>query len=75
MPETRLKWRVLREREGDRFYREGETREGTRSELGHLEGRVLEESGEAIAERAPRIKAESAAPANKAARSRTSKRK
>jgi hypothetical protein len=68
------RFRVLRNHEGDRTYREGETREGTIAELGHLVPRVLEEIGPAVkAEAAPLNKAEGASPANKAVRSRKTK--
>jgi hypothetical protein len=65
---------VLRNHEGDRTYREGETREGSLAELGHLVPRVLQEIGPAAkAEPAPLNKAEGASPANKAVRSRKTK--
>lgn len=96
----KLKYKVLRGHDGDRFYNEGEERVGTKAELGHLVPNVLEligpvafdgkgdhdgngETGGAAepittpakAEPAPLNKAETAAPANKAASSRASKRK
>jgi hypothetical protein len=65
-------WKVIREHQGDRFYNEGETRQGTEAELGHLVPRVLVKLGPAgeKAEASPLNKAESAAPANKAATGR-----
>lgn len=71
-----LKWKVLRRHEGDRMYEEGDTREGTAAELGHLEGKVLELIGPikaAKAEKAPLNKAEGAAPVNKVANRRKAK--
>jgi hypothetical protein len=59
--------------EGDRNYKEGEVREGTRAELGHLEGKTLELIETPKTEKAapsPKNKAEGAAPANKAAKRR-----
>jgi hypothetical protein len=66
----KLKWKVLRRHEGDRMYEEGDTREGTQAELGHLSPKVLELIGAAEAnvekaEAAPLNKAEPA-PQNKA---------
>lgn len=70
-----LKWKVLRRHEGDRMYEEGETREGTKSDLGHLSPNTLELlSPAAKAEPAPLNKAEPA-PANKAVSQRASKSK
>ncbi|CDX49216.1 conserved hypothetical protein [Mesorhizobium plurifarium] len=69
----KLQWKVLRGHEGDRIYKEGDIREGTRAELGHLEGKTLELIAPAKAEKAepaPKNKAEGAAPANKAAKRR-----
>lgn len=69
----KLQWKVLRGHEGDRIYKEGDTREGTRAELGHLEGKTLELIGPVNAEKAepaPQNKAEASAPANKAAKRR-----
>jgi hypothetical protein len=63
------RYAVLREHDGDRFYREGETRDARPADVAHLVGRVLEEIGPAPAEKAEPIaqnKAEGAAPANKA---------
>jgi hypothetical protein len=66
----KMKWKVVRRHEGDRIYEEGDIREGTESDLGHLVPKVLELIGPADAEarpkaeRAPRNKAERA-PANK----------
>jgi hypothetical protein len=54
----KLKFKVLRRHEGGRMYEEGETREGTLAELGHLVPRVLERMDGAA-------KAEAQAPANK----------
>jgi hypothetical protein len=100
-----MNYRVLRPHDGDRFYREGETRTAKDTDVKHLIPNVLEEIGPAdfggkgdhdgdgktggtapavevvlapVAEKAetePLNKAESAAPANKAASSRKSKRK
>lgn len=83
----KLKWKVIREHTGDRFYHEGDTRIGTAADLGHLDGKLLAligpaEDAEPTTESAapaakadpePLNKAEPAAPANKAARSRRSK--
>lgn len=41
----KLKWKVLRGHDGDRFYNEGDERIGTRAELGHLAPNTLEEIG------------------------------
>ncbi|RVD13555.1 MAG: hypothetical protein EOS73_25495 [Mesorhizobium sp.] len=63
-----MNWKVLRRHEGDRMYEEGETRAGTKAELGHLAPKVLELIGpvDAVkAEPAPLNKAERGAPANK----------
>ena len=68
-----LQWKVLRRHEGDRLYEEGETREGTKAELGHLEGKVLERIQPAKPEKSeavPMNKAEGASPANKATKRR-----
>lgn len=67
-----MKWEVVREHEGDRFYREGEFRFGTKADLGHLAPKVLRlvGPGNAKAEPAPLNKAEGAAPANKASTGR-----
>lgn len=68
-------YRVVREHEGDRRYKEGEVRQAVPSDVAHLVPHVLSPIEATKAERtAPRNKAENAAPANKAARSRTSKR-
>ncbi|WP_247366882.1 hypothetical protein [Bradyrhizobium sp. 18] len=70
----KMKFKVLRRHDGDRMYEEGETREGTQADLGHLVPNVLELIGpaepepvapEQKAEPAPQNKAEPA-PANKA---------
>jgi hypothetical protein len=72
-----LKWKVLRQHEGDRMYQEGETRLGTKAELGHLSPKTLELIGPSIdsakSEPAPLNKAEGASPANKAATGRKAK--
>lgn len=60
----RLKFEVLREHEGDRFYKAGDKREGTMVDLGHLVPNVLKPIGKA--EPAPQNKAEGAAAQNKA---------
>jgi hypothetical protein len=63
----KIKYRVVRRHEGDRLYEEGETREGTKAELGHLVPHVLVEDGVAAkAEEAPLNKSEGDSPANKA---------
>jgi hypothetical protein len=83
----KLKWKVIREHTGDRFYHEGDTRIGTAADLGHLDGKLLELIGPAEdagpstepaapaakAEPEPLNKAEPAAPANKAVSPRKSK--
>lgn len=69
-----LKWKVLRRHEGDRMYEEGEIREGTQADLGHLAPKVLELVVEVKAEPAPLNKAEPA-PANKAKAPRKGKGK
>lgn len=73
----KMKFRVLRHHDGDRMYEEGDTREGTLADLGHLVPKVLELIGpadkvpepaipdEPKAEPAPENKSEPA-PANKA---------
>lgn len=72
-------FRVLREHDGDRFYKQGEIREAKAGEVAHLVGKVLEpladepESEAAKAEPAPQNKAEGAAPANKASPGRKAK--
>jgi hypothetical protein len=72
-----MKWKVLRRHDGDRLYEEGEIRTGTKAELGHLAPKTLELLGPAgaqgKAESEPLNKAESAAPANKAATGRKAK--
>lgn len=69
MADQKNAYKVLRRHEGDRFYEEGDTREGTAAELGHLVPNVLELIGPVKAEKAeakPKNKALPAAPANKA---------
>ena len=69
MSNVLTRYRVLREHDGDRFYKEGETRDAKAIDVAHLVPRVLEEIGPAPAEKgepAPANKAEGAAPANKA---------
>jgi hypothetical protein len=73
----KMKFRVIRRHDGDRMYEEGETREGTQADLGHLVPNVLELIGpadqsapepvasEQKAEPEPQNKAEPA-PTNKA---------
>jgi hypothetical protein len=72
-----MKWKVLRQHEGDRMYQEGETREGTKADLGHLSPKTLELIGPASqaekAETVPSNKAEGASEANKAATGRKAK--
>lgn len=72
---SRLNWKVLRIHEGDRIYHEGEIRQGSKAELGHLSPLTLElmETKPEKAEGAPLNKAEGAAPANKAATGRKAK--
>ena len=70
-----FEWKVLRGHEGDRFYREGETRIGTTAELGHLSPRTLQRIGPvpaAKSEPKPHDKAEHQ-PANKAETGRKAK--
>lgn len=43
----KMKFKVLRRHDGDRMYEEGDTREGTQAELGHLVPKVLELVGPA----------------------------
>ena len=43
----KFKWKVIREHTGDRFYPEGDTRIGTKADIGHLEGKLLELVGPA----------------------------
>jgi hypothetical protein len=84
----KVKFKVLRRHEGDRVYEEGDTREGTEAELGHLVPKVLERmdaSGADSPEPAPAdggAKAETvsgnkmeAAPANKAEAAATTRSK
>jgi hypothetical protein len=59
---SEITYRVVRRHEGDRMYEEGETRTGTKAELGHLVPNVLVEME---AEAKPQTKAEPA-PSNKA---------
>jgi len=69
-------YRVAREHEGDRFYKEGEIRKAVPSDVAHLVPRVLvpvDPSGAKAEQSALNNKAERAAPANKAARPRRSK--
>lgn len=72
-----MNWKVLRRHDGDRLYEEGDIRTGTKAELGHLAPKTLELLGPTItsgkAKAAPLNKAESAAPANKAATGRKAK--
>jgi hypothetical protein len=70
-------FKVIREHQGDRFYKEGEIREGNLSDLEHLVPHVLAPVNEthAKAEPTPKNKAEPAAPANKAINRRKAKQK
>lgn len=69
-------WKVIREHQGDRFYKEGETRQGTENELGHLSPRVLTKAGLAVKSEPEHLnKAELAAPANKATTGRKASKK
>lgn len=70
-----FEWRVLRRHDGDRLYEEGETRTGTKLDLGHLSPKTLQLIGparERKAEAPPLNKAERA-PANKASTGRKAK--
>lgn len=68
------KFEVIREHQGDRFYRVGEMREGSASDFAHLipnvlrlvEGEKADPAPLNKAEPEPENKAEPAAPANKA---------
>lgn len=42
-----FKWKVIREHRGDRDYAEGDERIGTKTDLGHIEGTLLELIGPA----------------------------
>lgn len=64
-------FRVVRQHQGDRFYKEGETREGTKADFAHLIPRVLQPI-EAKADTAEENKAEPPV-ANKADTRRESK--
>lgn len=65
------KFKVIREHQGDRFYKQGEIREGSEADFKHLIPHVLQpDEGKEKAEAAPKNKAEDAAPANKASRGR-----
>lgn len=72
-----LKWKVLRRHDGDRMYEEGDIREGTKADLGHLAPKTLELIGpadqKAKAEPAPLNKAEGPSPGNKSATGRKAK--
>lgn len=59
------KFKVVRSHEGDRFYKEGDTREGNEAEFKHLIPHVLVPVSSQKAEKAPSNKAEKGAPANK----------
>lgn len=68
------KFKVVREHFGDRMYAVGEERELDEKAAAHLVPRVLQPVVEKKkAERAPRNKAEGAAPANKASSGRKAK--
>lgn len=47
------KWKVVREHEGDRSYKEGDVRTGTKEELGHLSPKCLEPLGSVAKEASP----------------------
>lgn len=70
-------WKVIREHQGDRFYKEGEIRRGSEAELGHLAPRTLAKLGHASEKAEPELlnKAEPAAPANKAITGRKASKK
>lgn len=60
-----MKFKVVRGHQGDRYYKEGETREGTREDFKHLIPHVLVPVGGQKADAVPKNKAEGRAPANK----------
>lgn len=61
MAET-MKFKVLRRHDGDRMYEEGDTREGTIADLGHLIPKVLEVIGTADKPNPPEAEAAKAEP-------------
>jgi hypothetical protein len=78
MTETAKLYRVIREHEGERFYRPGEERVARPTSVAHLVPPCLEEIGDAPdqakSEEAPLNKAEPAAPANKASGRKANKK-
>jgi len=62
-------YRVFCDHDGDRFYRQGETRTADPAAVAHLVGKVLEPI-KGKSEPSPKNKAEGAAPANKASTGR-----
>lgn len=65
MPQAQsITWNVIREHDGDRPYKVGETRQGTVADLGHLEGTSLERAEPAAMEQ-PAGKSEGASAHNK----------
>lgn len=70
-----IQWDVIREHEGDRFYKTGDTRIGTREELGHLSPKCLmpRETGTASKAEPKLLNKAEVAPANKAATGRKAK--
>jgi len=72
---SEITYRVVRRHEGDRMYEEGETRTGTKAELGHLVPNVL---AEVVTQKKPEAKPETKAepaPSNKAERAPRNKSK
>jgi hypothetical protein len=69
-----LEWDVIREHEGDRFYKTGDVRIGTEAELGHLSPKCLQPRAAAAAgkkepallNKAEVVKTNKAAPRRKA---------
>lgn len=70
-----IEWDVIREHEGDRFYKPGETRIGTREELGHLSPKCLvpRETGSAPKAEPELLNKAEVVPATKAASRRKAK--
>lgn len=70
----KLEWDVVREHEGDRFYKTGDVRIGTEAELGHLSPKCLKlrtvpaaaKAEPQILNKAEVVKANKAAPRRKA---------
>lgn len=70
-----IEWDVIREHEGDRFYKSGETRIGTREELGHLSPKCLipRDEGKALKAEPPLLNKAEIVPTTKAATRRKAK--